>query len=103
MLFVHPVCWSIDVCVLRVTVGVRVGVRAECSAYTYESDFLYHYSAHHILPVTQLCTPQGFITMEVIIDLIFWADIGVSFRTSYRENGKEVLDAKLIARRYLRY
>ena len=77
----------------------RVGVRVECSAYTYDSDFLYH----HILPITYLCTPQGFITFEVIIDVIFWADIGVSFRTSYRENGKEVFNAQLIARRYLRY
>ena len=72
--------------------------------YTYESDFLYHHSVHHILRITQLCTPQGFIAAEVLIDLIFWADIAISFRTSYREeNGTEVFDAELIARRYLKY
>ena len=81
----------------------RVGVRVECSANTHESDFLYHHSVHHILPITELCTPQVFITFEVIIDMIFWSDIGVSFRTSYHDNGKEVFDAELIAKHYLRY
>ena len=80
-----------------------MGVRVECSAYTHESDFLYHHSAHHILPITQLCTPQGFITLEVVIDIIFWSDIGISFRTAYSENGEEVFKAKLIGRRYLKY
>ena len=57
----------------------------------------------HILPITQLCTPQGFIAFEVIIDLIFWGDIFVCFRTSYHEYGKEVFDPRSIAQHYLKY
>ena len=55
------------------------------------------------LPITQLCNPQGFITFEVIIDLIFWGDIFVCFRTSYHEYGKEIFDPRLIAKHYLKY
>ena len=51
---------------------------------------------------TECLAPQAFITIEVIIDLIFWADIFVCFRTSYYENGREVFDPRLIAKRYLR-
>lgn len=51
---------------------------------------------------TECLAPQAFITIEVIMDLAFWADIFVCFRTSYYENGREVFDPRLIAKRYLR-
>ena len=98
-----PIQFACTYACLGLGLGVRGGVRVQCSVYTYDSDFLYYHSVHNILPIIHLCTPQGFITCEVIIDIIFWSDIGISFRTSYRENGKEVFDADLIAKRYLRY
>lgn len=39
---------------------------------------------------------------EIVIDCVFMADIFIKIRTSYRDHGYDVVEPKLVAKRYLR-